>query len=220
MTRRKRTLDELTGYTNRGGYVYAVLLGTGIVRVGRTDDARTAVRGLRKDARAHGTDLADWWVSVPHEEWVANERALIECCLILGGKRTAPGCYSGADFALLTGKAHDLSFTSTAGWEYGRVHRRRPDGQHPDRRMAEAVSYRAGGLTVRDIAARLGVSHTTIVRDLARWERVKDAMPLDIIRLSRAGGTSAWNTGQTDASSRDPQFQGDVPEVIPFRRLA
>src|SRR6185437_14602745 len=136
-------------------------------------------------------DLAGWWVSIPHAEWIANEQALAETVRVLGGKRTGPGCYAGADFALLTGKAHDLPFTSTAAWAFGRRHRRREAPQSRDRRMAVAVRLRAEGLSARQIAERQSVSHTTILGDLARWERVRDQMPLEILRLARPAGNQA-----------------------------
>lgn len=221
MTKPRRTLDELPGLAERGGYVYALLFGTGIVRVGRTDDARTDVTALRSEARAFGADLADWWVSVPHVEWVANERALIECCRVLGGRRTGPGCYADADFGLLTGKAHDLPFTKTDS--AGPLRRRRREHEDPDRRMAVTVRFRSQGMSVRNIATRRGVSHTTVVRDLARWERVRDEMPLEIIRLSRSAGTSQRNTGAENSTSSDtavPGSRSSEPGVIPLRRLA
>jgi len=230
MTRRKRTLDELPGLAERGGYVYALLLANGIVRVGRTEDAREAVTAVRKDARSFGTDLADWWVSVPHAEWLATERALIESCHVLGGRRTGPGSFSGVDFGLLTGKASDLPFTSTAAYAYGRRHRRRKDYDDPYKRMAVSARYRAEGLSLRAIAARQSVSQTTIARDLARWDLVGASMPLEIIRLSRPAVTPSRNTGSAGAGSipagdgapetavTSPRYTG--PGVIPFRRPA
>lgn len=221
MTEPRRTLDELSGLAERGGYVYALLFGTGVVRVGRAEDARGEVTALRKDARAFGTDLADWWVSGPHAEWVANERALIESCRTLGGRRTGPGCFAGVDFGLLTGKAHDLLFTKTDS--AGPRHRRRSEYEDPDKRMAVAVRYRSQGMSVREIAALRSVSHTTVIRDLDRWERVRDQMPLEIIRLSRAAGTSQRNTGAEVSTSPDtavPGSRSSETDVIQFRRLA
>jgi transposase len=40
----------------------------------------------------------------------------------------------------------------------------------PDKRMAAAVRMREGGLSLRQIGDRLGVSKDTIQRDLARYE--------------------------------------------------
>ncbi|MFD0850831.1 helix-turn-helix domain-containing protein [Actinomadura adrarensis] len=39
-----------------------------------------------------------------------------------------------------------------------------------DKRMARAVELHAAGLSLRQIAERLVVSHQTVARDLARWD--------------------------------------------------
>jgi hypothetical protein len=222
MPRKKRSLYELPGYAERGGYVYAVLYSTGIVRVGRTDHARGEITAIRKEARAAGIELADWWVSVPHEEWVANERRLAETCRA-NGTRTGAGRYSGLDFRLVAGKANDLPFTSTGLYAAGRRHRHRETEEGRDKRMAIAVRHRAAGMKVREIAERLSVSHTTIENDLARWKRVRDQMPLEIIRLSRPPGNQPWQTEPGSPSSREACLPGEVASdagVIAFRRLA
>lgn len=54
-----------------------------------------------------------------------------------------------------------------------------------DRRMAVAVRLTAEGLSLREIAARLSVSHQTVANDLGRWERERSSMPLMIVRLSK-----------------------------------
>jgi DNA-directed RNA polymerase specialized sigma24 family protein len=223
MSARKRTLNDLTGWAERGGYIYAVLLRSGIVRAGRTDDARATVTALRKEARANGTDLADWWVSIPHEEWISNERALTEICRILDGKRTGPGCYSGVDFRLLTGKAFDLPYTTTAQWASGRRERCREAPDARDKRMAVAVRLHAQGMSVREIARRQSVSHTTIQNDLARWERVRGEMPLEILRLSRPAGNRTWQPDVPGPSSQEPCLPAGVAtdaSITPIRRLA
>jgi len=49
---------------------------------------------------------------------------------------------------------------------------KRKHARNPDRRMAAAVRLRAQGLSLRQIAAELGVkSPQTVANDLARWER-------------------------------------------------
>lgn len=222
MTKR-RSLYELPGYAERGGYVYALLYSTGIVEVGRTDNARQRATERRRTARAYGCELADWWASVPHEEWIANERAMTETCLILGGKRTAQGSYSGVDFAMLTGKAFDLPYTSTTPWASGRRERRRESPGDRDKRMAVAVRLKAQGMGVREIARRQSVSHTTIQNDLARWERVRDGMPLEILRLSRPAGNRTWQPDVPAPSSQESCLPSEVAtsaSITPIRRLA
>jgi IS30 family transposase len=41
----------------------------------------------------------------------------------------------------------------------------------PDKRMEAAVRMRTAGWTLRRIAADLNVTHTTVRRDLERWEQ-------------------------------------------------
>lgn len=41
----------------------------------------------------------------------------------------------------------------------------------PDKRMLAVVKYRQQGESLRKIADRLGVHHSTIAADLARWEQ-------------------------------------------------
>jgi hypothetical protein len=219
MSGTRRSLYELPGYAERGGYVYALLFTTEVVEVGRTADARAEVTARRKTARALGVDLADWWVSVPHAEWIVNERALAETARALGGRRTGSGCYAGANFEVLTGKAHDLPVTSTAAYAYGRRRQSRTTAQERDKRMAITAGYRAGGLTVREIAAQLAVSHTTVENDLARWGQVRDSVPPEIARLSRPVGKSTRQTSPPDDACL-PGEVASVASVLPFRRSA
>ena len=46
---------------------------------------------------------------------------------------------------------------------------RRKHPRNPGRRMEAAARLRAEGLSLRQIAERLAVSHDTVWRDLARW---------------------------------------------------
>jgi hypothetical protein len=220
MTKPRRTLDELPGPAERGGYVYALLFTTGVAQVGRTTDARAEVTARRAFARSLGVDLADWWVSVPHAEWITNEQWLRELCS-LDGTRTGPGCYSGVRFDLLTGKAHELPFNETRA--AGRRNRRAAQWDNADTRMATAVRLKAEGKSLRWIAGRLNVSPTTIARDLARWERVKDSVPLEVRRLSRPAVTPPCNSGRPDQASSTTAVTAasDIPStVIQLRRPA
>lgn len=85
----------------------------------------------------------------------------------------------------------------------------------PDRRMAVAVRLSAEGLSLRQVAAHLYVSHQTVANDLARWEHARSAMPLKIVRLSKPtvknmppGGTNL--TPRVDSGA----------DVIPLRRTS
>lgn len=215
----KRSLYELPGYAERGGYVYALLYSTGIVRVGRTADARAEVTGRRKAARALGIDLAGWWVSKAHAEWIASERQLSEHART-EGKRTGDGCYAGIDFASLAKTAEAMESTSTAGWAFSRRFRHRESPGDRNKRMATAVRQQAEGMSVREIARRQSVSHTTIQNDLSRWERVRGQMPLEILRLARPAGNRTWQPDLDSPSPAEACLPDQIATVTTFRRMA
>jgi transposase len=85
----------------------------------------------------------------------------------------------------------------------------------PDRRMAVAVRLSAEGLSLRQTAARLSVSYQTVARDLARWEQVRSAMPLKIVRLSRPAVTNVPPRGRNVTPRCDTGA-----DVIPLRRTS
>lgn len=88
-----------------------------------------------------------------------------------------------------------------------------------DRRMAVAVRLTAEGLSLREVAARLSVSHMTVTRDLARWDSEGSAMPLAIIRLSKPAVTPACN--KTAPGGEEVTAECDsTAAVIPLRRSA
>ncbi len=62
-----------------------------------------------------------------------------------------------------------------------------------DQRMATAVKLRGTGLSLRAVAAELGVSYQTIANDLARWQREYGHI---VIPLSRSGARSCPPRGQ------------------------
>lgn len=95
-----------------------------------------------------------------------------------------------------------------------RTYKPRP-GVDKDRRMAVAVRLTTEGLSLREAAARLSVSYMTVSRDLARWERVRDQMPLTIVRLSQPAVTSDA-PGATDVTGACDSGAN----VIPLRRSA
>ncbi len=171
-----RTLRQLGGACEAGGYAYALLYSTGVVQVGRTRDARAEVNARRGTARQLGIALEDWWVSEPVVEWVGGERHLSAACRDLGGREVGGGSFGGVDFAALCRKAADMRGTEAPA--------PRAVAWTPDERMAVAARYRAEGLTLRQSAERMLVSYGTVRRDLARWDQVKDQVPPRIARLS------------------------------------
>jgi transposase len=68
-----------------------------------------------------------------------------------------------------------------------------------DKRMRRAVELRKQGLSLRKIADHLVVTHTTVKRDLERWE----ATQIDQL-LEHLGGTYAADEGR--------MFQSNVPD--------
>jgi hypothetical protein len=85
----------------------------------------------------------------------------------------------------------------------------------PDRRMAVAVRLRAEGLSLRQVSARLYVSHQTVANDLARWEHVRSAMPLKIVRLSKPAVKNVPPGGRNLTPGLDTGA-----DVIPLRRTS
>jgi hypothetical protein len=84
-----------------------------------------------------------------------------------------------------------------------------------DRRMANAVRFRAEGMSLREIAARQSVNHQTVANDLARWERVRVQMPLEIIRLSKPAVEKLPPRGEIST----PEIDSGAT-VTPLRRPA
>lgn len=52
-----------------------------------------------------------------------------------------------------------------------RQYKPRPKRRDPDKRMLRAVELRAEGLSLRQVADRLGCHYTTVRNDLMRWDR-------------------------------------------------
>lgn len=77
--------------------------------------------------------------------------------------------------------------------------RRKTAWRDTDKRMRRAAELRQQGLSLRKIADLLAVTHTTVKRDLGRWESVE----IDQL-LEHLGGTYAPREGL--------MFQSDVPD--------
>jgi hypothetical protein len=214
------TLRQLGGLAESGGYVYALLYSTGVVQVGRARDARAMMAERRASARQMGVTVADWWVSEPMEQWVGGERQLAAACRDLGGTEAGGRSFSGVDFAALCTMAREI--------RYDYVVARRPYSWTPDQRMAIAARLRAEGLSLREAAARMLVHHTTVRRDLARWDRVRDEMPEEITRLSVpvaqprciAPVGAAPNGDSGTAQFANATAARNTGNVIPLRRPA
>lgn len=100
-----------------------------------------------------------------------------------------------------------------------RTYKPRPQRDR-DRRMAVAARLRAEGRSLRESAKRMLVSHGTVRRDLARWDRVGGEMPSAIVRLSRAVTRPRYITPSEDASTTANVTApcNSTPNVIPLRR--
>jgi hypothetical protein len=196
-----RTLRQLGGPCQSGGYAYALLYSTGVVQVGRTRDARAEVNARRGTARQLGITLTDWWVSEPVVEWVGGERHLAAAAREIGAREIGGGSFGGVDFAALCERAADMRGTEAPA--------PRAIAWTPDERMAVAVRYRAEGLTLRQSAERMLVSYGTVRRDLVRWDQVSHLMPVRIARLS-VPVTQPRYIGPRDDTA-------DVPDVTDVR---
>lgn len=211
---RPRTLRQLGGPCQSGGYAYALLYSTGVVQVGRTRDARAEVNARRGTARQLGIALADWWMSTPMVEWIGGERQIAAACRELAGREIGGGSFAGVDFAALCSQADLIKSTEAPA--------PRAIAWTPDERMAVAARYRAEGLTLRQSAERMLVSYGTVRRDLARWDQVKGQMPARITRLS-VPVTRTRYIGPRDSSPDVPDVTGTrntAPNVIQLRRPA
>lgn len=62
------------------GYLYVVEFSTGYVKVGYTEDPKTRLGNHRNEAAAFGVHVTNYWISVPHSNFQANERRLINQC--------------------------------------------------------------------------------------------------------------------------------------------
>jgi hypothetical protein len=209
-----RTLRQLGGACESGGYAYALLYSTGVVQVGRTRDARAEVNARRGTARQLGIALTDWWVSEPVVEWVGGERHLAAVCRELDGREIGGGSFGDVEFAALCQRAADMRGTEAPA--------PRANAWTPDERMAVAARYRAEGLTLRQSAGRMLVSYGTVRRDLARWDRVSGQMPARIARLS-VPVTQPRYIGPRDGADDSPDVtdvRNTGPNVIQLRRPA
>jgi len=95
-------------------------------------------------------------------------------------------------------------------------HYRRKHPRDPVRRMAIAARLTADGLSLRQVAKRLSVSHQTVANDLARWEREKPHLPLEIIRLSKPAVKNMPPGGDV----LTPRFDSPEPNVVPLWRTS
>lgn len=208
-----RTLRQLGGPCQSGGYAYALLYSTGVVQVGRTRDARAEVNSRRGTARQLGIALSDWWVSEPVVEWVGGQRHLAAACRDLADREIGNGSFGGVDFAALCERAARLSLTVADAplrveWT-------------PDERMAVAARYRGEGLTLRQSAERMLVSYGTVRRDLIRWDRVKAGMPSRIARIATPVTQPRYIGPCDDADTPDVAgARNSAPNVIQLRRPA
>ena len=86
---------------------------------------------------------------------------------------------------------------------------RRKHLRDPARRMEAAARLRAEGLSLRQIAERLGVSHDTAWRDLARWaESRSNVSDLPVRNTPPRGQFLTPGSDRTE------------PNVIPLRRTS
>ena len=106
----KKRIAELPGQAaGDGGYIYVLCYDDGLVKVGRTRDARSRVTGHATTGKVFGRQLADWWVSPPHDGWRENEKALIGFAADLGAP-VAAEYFPGIGFDDIVARAKTLTF--------------------------------------------------------------------------------------------------------------
>lgn len=210
-----RTLRQLGGLAENGGYFYALLYSTGVVQVGRAQDARAGIAERRATARQLGVAVADWWVSEPVEEWTGAERQLAAACRDLGGKEVGAGSFRGVDFGALCATAQEIKAEPAVA--------RRVPAWTQDERMAVAARLRAEGRTLRESAGLMLVSHGTVRRDLIRWDKVRDQLPEDIVSLSVPVTPQPCYIAPSITPATEPDVTAACNEsaiIIPLRRPA
>jgi hypothetical protein len=89
------------------GYLYVIGFSSGPVKVGQTADPRRRFAEHRRDAGAYGVKISNFWISIAHSNYLANEVELIDLCLGFGTpvKREY---FHGADFDVVARGAADL----------------------------------------------------------------------------------------------------------------
>lgn len=97
------------------GHIYVVEFATGIVKVGKTSSPTRRIRAHGRAAAIHGTEIANCWISQPHQNWSTNERQLIQFCASRGTQVAGRGEYfRGVSFADASQFAEALALGGTA----------------------------------------------------------------------------------------------------------
>lgn len=105
-----KDLSALPRKAERGGYIYVITFGNGIVKPGRTADPYSRFVSHRTNGQVFGVTLTDWWLSPLHGAWVENERKLIDIARACGGIPSGAEYFSGLGFAALVDEARQLDF--------------------------------------------------------------------------------------------------------------
>jgi hypothetical protein len=150
----KRSLGELPGQAaGDGGYVYVLRYDDGLVKVGRTRDARSRLTGHATTGRVFGRQLAEWWVSPPHDGWRENEKTLVSFAADLGAP-VAAEYFPGISFDDLVARAKTLSFRAPDPAAAKAASRQEPPELDRFIKSAQA-QIRWGGLTEDEAAEQL-----------------------------------------------------------------
>ncbi|MEU9713942.1 hypothetical protein [Streptomyces sp. NPDC047976] len=68
-------------HVTKCGWLYIVEFSDGVIKVGRTADARERIKRHGWDARRRGAEIGRWWISVKHSNVDETERVMKQCCL-------------------------------------------------------------------------------------------------------------------------------------------
>jgi len=98
------------------GYLYVIQFSSGTIKVGRTGDPASRLRGHRRHAWAFGVSIARAWVSNAHPEHEATETRLIDFAASTAtGDRARREFFHGADFDKLVRYATTLAERNATG---------------------------------------------------------------------------------------------------------
>lgn len=106
------------------GWLYVIEFSDGVVKVGRTTDARQRIKRHGWDAKARGAEICSWWISVLHSNTSETERIMKECCSRHWSLFDGDEYFADADFDMAVTYAMFFRYQRPCGNEYWSRERR------------------------------------------------------------------------------------------------